>query len=195
MYRTARAHPPSCCQVSFLLTLHLAPDLTGTRCACLFPCLLCSLCTPAHIYTCTHIIHWLRLKSFPTVGQKMEIVASRAPLRVAGFCDLWCKLYNDAFSDTHDECPGVFAPLVCTGAQVLATSSLKQRAHSLRGLRWGISLPITVARAAFEYFIWKSELWEDAEVRKYDVCLLAWERQMWSLWERRSRLNLLCGYK
>lgn len=73
MYRTARAHPPSRCQVSFLLTLQLAPDLTGTRCACLLPCLLRSPGTPVHTYTRTHILHRLRLESFPTVGRGTEI--------------------------------------------------------------------------------------------------------------------------
>lgn len=53
MYRTARPHPPSFCQVSFLLTLHLAPDLTGTQCACLFVCLVCFLCTPAQTHART----------------------------------------------------------------------------------------------------------------------------------------------
>lgn len=162
MYRTARAHPPSCCQVSFPLTLHLAPDLTSTRFACLFACLLCSLCTPAHTYTCTHIIHGL--ESFPTVGQKDWVSGFSCTsqscwiLPKATYDTIWCMM----LSVTHSDCPGVFALLVHTSTQVVATSSLEQRAHSLWGLWWGISLPITVVRAAFEYFMSKSELWDDA---------------------------------
>lgn len=43
----------------------------------------------------------------------------------------------------------------------------------------------TVARAACEYFIWKSELWEDAEVWKCD----ARERGTWSLRRKEVKVN------
>lgn len=192
MYRTARAHPPSCCQVSFLLTLHLAPDLTGTRCACLFPCLLFSLCTPAHIYTCTHIIHWLVLKSFPTIGRMWKLWFLLR-LRVVEFCPMPPRIFYYPVTASLSRTMR-FSRCFCTPYMYQHTGAgniLYDTKSSLWGLRWGISLPITVTRAAFEYFILKS----DAEVRKYDVCRLAWGRQMWSLWERRSRLNLLCSYK
>ena len=184
MYRTARTHPPSCCQVSFPLTLHLAPDLTGTRCACLFVLPLLLLHTCAYVHTHAH--------HTPT---RIEISSHSRPKRLTlstpalPESHLWhnmiVKEHNNAFSDTHDDCLGVsfflpfclFAHLTRSSSQVLATSSPWNKERTvLRGSRWVISLAITAGRAAFEYFISKSELWDDAEVWKYDVWLLAWKK-------------------
>lgn len=81
MYRTARAHPPSLCQVSLPLTLHLAPDLTGPRYACPFSCQLRFLCTPART-----------LHHTPPVTCWLTLVFSHKTSKRDGFLQLHVKL-------------------------------------------------------------------------------------------------------
>lgn len=84
MYRTARAHPPSCCQVSFRLTLQLAPDLTGTL-PPLPPPPTLSASLSAHLRVCAHACtHGTATQteaffSSSSSSHRMAMMASRAP--------------------------------------------------------------------------------------------------------------------
>lgn len=187
MYRTARAHPPSRCQVSFPLTLHLAPDLTGTRCACLFVLPLLLLHTCAYVRTHAHhtltrieisshsrpkrstLLPLTRLSEYPALPKSHlwhNVIVKRTTTPSLTHMMIVQVCYFFSFCTPHT--------FQLAGAGNILPWN-KERTV-LQGSRWGISLAITAGRAAFEYFISKSELWDDAEVWKYDVWLLAWEK-------------------